>query len=88
MTTKAQTSEGTTSQAELDDAGFQQDERTEHSIHVKAVPEHIWNRARQNALQSRMPFRRYMIRLLAESIPFARKPSPTKDQEGDAPTKS
>lgn len=39
-------------------------------LHVKGVPEDAWYRARQNALQSRLPFKTYIIRLLMESGPF------------------
>lgn len=48
------------------------DVRGEHSVYVKAVPFYAWHRARSNALASGIPFRHYMIRLLAASEPFPR----------------
>src|SRR5689334_16480321 len=39
-------------------------------VHIKRVPESIWLRARQNALQSGLPFKDFVIRLLAQSEPF------------------
>jgi hypothetical protein len=41
-----------------------------HDLHVKAVPETVWVRARYNALQSGVSFREYMIRLLEASQPI------------------
>lgn len=41
------------------------------TVNIRGVPENVWARARQNALASAgMPFREYVIRLLAESQPF------------------
>lgn len=47
-------------------------------LHVKGVPDHIWFRARQNALNSRLPFKSYIIRLLAASQPFTPEVDPVQ----------
>ena len=39
------------------------------SLHVKRVPWAIWAKARQNALLSEVPFRTFVIELLARSSP-------------------
>ena len=45
--------------------------RPERSVNIRGVPEHVWKRARQNALDSMLSLRHYVIRVLAESEPFA-----------------
>ena len=37
------------------------------AIHIKNVPDDIWLKARQNALNSGVPFKIYLINLLAQS---------------------
>ena len=39
-------------------------------VNIRGVPYAIWQRARQNALLSNLPFKAYIIRLLAQSQPF------------------
>lgn len=39
-------------------------------VNIRGVPFAIWQRARQNALLSNLPFKAYIIRLLAQSQPF------------------
>jgi len=43
--------------------------RSTKEIHVKGVPVAVWLRARQNALQSGLPFKDFVIRLLESSEP-------------------
>ena len=40
-------------------------------VNIRGVPYAIWQRARQNALLSGLPFKAYVIRLLAQSEPFS-----------------
>jgi hypothetical protein len=40
------------------------------TLSVRNVPLAIWQRARQNALASNLPFGEFVIRTLAGSIPF------------------
>lgn len=47
-------------------------EQTTHALHVKNLPYEVWCRARHNANLSGLPYRDYVIRLLAESLPFPR----------------
>ena len=39
------------------------------AVHVKNVPGHVWRHARQNAMASGMPFKEFVIHLLANSSP-------------------
>ncbi|MHB1422846.1 MAG: hypothetical protein ACYC3I_06570 [Gemmataceae bacterium] len=39
-------------------------------VNIRSVPYAVWQRARQNALASNLPFKAYVIRVLAESGPF------------------
>jgi hypothetical protein len=39
-------------------------------LHVKAIPESIWVRARCAATRSRMSFKAYIVRLLGACQPF------------------
>ena len=45
-----------------------------HTLNIRAVPQEAWLRAKHNALESNLPFREYIIRLLLESRPV--KPQP------------
>ena len=40
-------------------------------LHVKAIPESVWIRARCNATQSGLSFKEYVIRILGASLPIA-----------------
>lgn len=40
-------------------------------LHVKAIPEPVWIRARCNATRSGLSFKEYLIRLLGTSQPLA-----------------
>ncbi len=42
----------------------------DRSLYVKNVPGTVWARARHNALISEVPFRDYIISLLASSMPL------------------
>ena len=44
-------------------------EQKAHALHIKSLPYDVWCRARHNANLSGMPYRDYVIRLLAESQP-------------------
>ena len=46
-------------------------EKTNHTLNVRAIPHEAWLRAKHNALESNIPFREYIIRLLIESRPFS-----------------
>ena len=48
-----------------------QHDRTTRGVHIRRVPTNIWRRARTNALLSEVPFREYVIGLLAECEPRA-----------------
>lgn len=48
-------------------------------LHVKAVPESIWIRARCNATRSGLSFKDYLIRILESSEPL---PCPTQEAGG------
>lgn len=39
-------------------------------LHVRRLPRDVWLRARQNALRSSLPFREFIIRILADSEPI------------------
>lgn len=39
-------------------------------VYIKRVPEEVWCHARQNAMRSGVPFRTFVIELLATSAPF------------------
>ncbi len=41
-------------------------------LHVKAIPEPIWIRARCNATQSGLSFKEYVTRILESSQPISR----------------
>jgi hypothetical protein len=45
-------------------------EPEKRGVNIRGVPYAIWQRARQNALLSGLPFKTYVIRLLAHSEPF------------------
>lgn len=49
-------------------------------LHVKAIPEPIWCRARCNATRSGVSFKEYMIRLLGACQPMtdAEPPAPSE----------
>ena len=49
-------------------------------LHVKAIPESIWCRARCNATRSGLSFKEYVIRLLGacEPISDAAPPAPSR----------
>lgn len=49
------------------------------SLHVKRVPWSIWARARQNALASGVPFREFVIALLARSAPLPAQEDPSHE---------
>jgi hypothetical protein len=49
-----------------------------HALHVKRIPTPIWLKARQNALQSGMHFRDYIIQLLADSTPYPHPPQSSR----------
>ena len=51
-------------------------EQKAHALHIKSLPYEIWCRARHNANLSGMPYRDFVIRLLAESQPFPRQADP------------
>lgn len=54
----------------------------EHALHVKGVPLPVWQRARHNAIASALPFRSYIIRVLADSQPYpCRTPAPAQATE-------
>ncbi len=62
--------------AEAPTNGVQPDlalEQKAHALHIKSLPYDVWCRARHNANLSGMPYRDYVIRLLAESQPFPRQ---------------
>jgi predicted HicB family RNase H-like nuclease len=44
--------------------------RYARSMNIRGVPDHVWCRARTNAVESRMPLKEYVIRLLSESNPY------------------
>lgn len=44
--------------------------RTTVELHVRRLPRDVWLRARQNALRSSLPFREFIIRILAGSEPL------------------
>lgn len=46
-----------------------QHDRTTRGIHIRRVPSDVWRRARTNALRSGLPFREFVIALLAECEP-------------------
>lgn len=61
-----------------------------HNVYVRGVPQPIWRRARQNALLSGIPFKDFVIRLLAESEPFTPPlppPQPTDTQSPSSPSR-
>ena len=46
-----------------------------YTLNVRAVPHEVWLRAKHNALESCLPFRDYIIRLLQQSEPFPTPPT-------------
>ncbi|MEZ6070940.1 MAG: hypothetical protein R3C10_11865 [Pirellulales bacterium] len=44
--------------------------RYARSMNIRGVPDHVWHRARTNAIDSRMALKEYVIRLLSESDPY------------------
>jgi hypothetical protein len=48
------------------------------TICIRDVPYGTWERARHNSLRSKMGFRAYLVRLLAESLPFV-EDSPSEE---------
>ncbi len=46
-------------------------------LHVKAIPESVWIRARCNATQSGLSFKEYVIRILGTSQPIRNPQNPT-----------
>src|ERR1017187_2633263 len=46
-------------------------------LHVKAIPESTWCRARCNATRSGMSFKEYMIRILEACQPISKAETPT-----------
>ena len=43
-------------------------------VNIRGVPKAIWRRARANALQSGLPFKAYVIKLLERSEPIPPEP--------------
>ena len=46
-------------------------EQETRSVNIRGLPYAVWQKARQNALASNLPFKEYVIRVLAESEPFS-----------------
>jgi hypothetical protein len=44
-------------------------------VNIRGVPKSIWRRARANALQSGLPFKVYVIKLLERSEPIPPEPA-------------
>lgn len=48
-------------------------------LYLKRVPESVWIKVHQNALNSRLRLSTYLVKLMAESEPFPpQPPSPSK----------
>lgn len=43
-------------------------------IYVRRVPESVWLRVHENALRSRLRLQDYLVRIMADSEPFAPAP--------------
>ncbi len=47
-----------------------QHEPETRGVNIRGVPYAVWQKARRNALASNLPFKEYVIRVLAESEPL------------------
>jgi hypothetical protein len=70
MAAKTQVCQPANPQTDLGGTNIGIDKRTRGSLHVKNLPTEVLRRARINANLSDMRLKHYIIRLLAESVPF------------------
>jgi len=59
-------------------AGAAQPNQLLHALHIKSLPYAVWCRVHHNARLSQMQYRDYVIKILAECMPF--QPTDTSEE--------